>query len=277
MADTTVIILTRNEELNIKECIDSLKGFARRIIVVDSGSEDDTPTIARQMGAEVYFREFDTHARQFNWALDNIEITTPWIYRIDADERLTPELIAELDTLSSQHLDDDVTGISTEAWLHFCGGVIRHGCANKRRIVMFKTGIGRMEDRKIDEHTILSQGRVINARERFIHRDYKDMTHWINKMNWYAEREVDDYMEYLSGTSAEIQNDEYVQSTRKKKYGFYYKFPKFFRCFLLFFYYYIFKGGFLDGVPGFIFNFMYHLWFRSLIDTKIYERMNANE
>jgi hypothetical protein len=125
----------------------------------------------------------------------------------------------------------------------------------------------------MDEHTVLSEGKSVSCKERFIHEDFKDMTHWINKMNWYATREMQDYFEFKEGKSAEIENDRYVAETRRKKFGFYYKLPMFSRSWFLFVYYYIFKGGFLDGRPGYIFNYMYHRWYRNLVDTKIYEQM----
>ncbi len=273
MTDVTAVILTKNEEKNLIDCLESLKGFAKRTVVVDCGSEDGTCSIAEQYGADVYFHPFENYSKQFNWALDNTDITTKWTYRLDADERLTPALKEELAALALEHADDDINGFSTEAWLVFLGRVLKHGAANKRRIVMFKTGIGRIEDRKMDEHTVLSEGKSISCKERFIHEDFKDMTHWINKMNWYATREMQDYFEFKEGKSAEIENDRYVAETRRKKFGFYYKLPMFSRSWFLFVYYYIFKGGFLDGRPGYIFNYMYHRWYRNLVDTKIYEQM----
>lgn len=273
MTDVTAVILTKNEEKNLIDCLESLKGFAKRTVVVDCGSEDGTCSIAEQYGADVYFHPFENYSKQFNWALDNTDITTKWTYRLDADERLTPALKEELAALALEHVDDDINGFSTEAWLVFLGRVLKHGAANKRRIVMFKTGIGRIEDRRMDEHTVLSEGKSISCKERFIHEDFKDMTHWINKMNWYATREMQDYFEFKEGKSAEIENDRYVAETRRKKFGFYYKLPMFSRSWFLFVYYYIFKGGFLDGRPGYIFNYMYHRWYRNLVDTKIYEQM----
>ena len=77
-----------------------------------------------------------------------------------------------------------------------------------------------------------------------------------------------------NGVSCDIEgNDTITANIRKKKFGFYYKFPLFIRCWLLFIYNYIFRLGFLDGKEGFIYNYMYHRWYRTLVDTKIYEQM----
>ena len=273
MIDVTILILTKNEEANIVDCIKSVKDFAKRIVVVDSNSEDTTIEIAKSMGVDVFVHPFENYARQFNWGIDNTNITTKWTFRLDADERLTSELCAELEELTNLHSSDAVNGIAMEAWLYFLGRKIKHGGSKKRKLMLFKTGIGRIEDRKMDEHTILSEGCSVAAKNRFIHYDFKDMTHWTNKMNWYATREMQDYFEYIEGKSSEISaQDSKIMNTRRKKFGIYYKFPIFFRAWLLFIYFYIFRFGFLDGKEGFVYHDMYHRWYRTLVDVKILEQ-----
>ena len=85
MADLAAIILTKNEERNIRRCLESIRGFAARCIVVDSGSTDATVRIARELGAEVLVHPFENYARQFNWALENAGIENRWVLRLDAD------------------------------------------------------------------------------------------------------------------------------------------------------------------------------------------------
>lgn len=277
-ADITVIVLTKNEEINLPDCIKSLDKFAKRVVVVDSFSTDNTKEVAISLGADFYQNKFINYAKQFNWGIDNTNITTKWTMRLDADERLTPELVEELTQLMEKHDSDDVNGIVMESWLYFMGKKIRHGCANKRKLMVFKTGIGRIEDIKMDERTILSSGRSVNAKNKFIHLDFKDLTFWINKLNWYATREMQDYYDYKNGNSSMVtQNyDKKLSSTRKKKFGFYYRLPLFIRCKLLFIYNYIFKLGFLDGKIGFIYHWMYHRWYRTLVDAKILEQKLTN-
>lgn len=273
MIDVTVVVLTKNEETNLVDCLKSLEGFAKRVVVVDSFSTDRTLEVARNWGADVYQHKFENYARQFNWALDNTNIDTKWTFRLDADERLTPELCKELEVLVKENDQTDVNGVTMEAWLYFMGRKIKHGCHNKRKLMLFKTGIGRVEDRKMDEHTVLSRGTSVYAKNRFIHYDFKDLTHWINKMNWYATREMQDYYEFMDGKSAELTaEDQVISANRKKKYGFYYRFPMFLRSWLLFLYYYIFRLGFLDGKEGFVYHYMYHRWYRTLVDAKILEQ-----
>lgn len=279
MPDVTVVILTKNEEKNLPDCLESIKGFFKRVVIVDSGSTDRTEEIARSYGADFYVHSFENYARQFNWGIDNTAIDTKWTFRLDADERLTPELCAELETIMEEHADDDVNGVTMEAWLYFMDKKIKYGCHNKRKLMLFKTGIGRIENRKMDEHTVLSQGVSIYAKNRFIHYDFKDLTHWINKMNWYATREMQDYFEFKNGNAYELSNekDTAIGGTRKKKFGIYYKFPMFFRSWLLFIYNYIFRLGFLDGKEGFVYHYMYHRWYRTLVDAKILEQTITNK
>lgn len=277
MIDVTVVILTKNEEANLPDCIRSVEGFAKRVVVVDSFSDDKTEEVARELGADFYQHKFVYHSTQFNWALENTDITTKWTFRLDADERLTPALCEELTALTEKHDSDDVNGITMEAWLYFLGRKIKHGCHNKRKLMLFKTGFARSENRKIDEHTVLTSGTSVYAKNRFIHYDFKSMTHWINKMNWYATREMQDYFDFINGKDENIeQEDAYIKSTRKKKFGFYYKLPLFFRSWLLFIYNYVFRLGFLDGKEGFVYHWMYHRWYRALVDAKILEQKITN-
>ena len=99
MADVTVIVLTKNEEVNLPDCLESIREFAHRVVVVDSGSTDGTEAVARRYGVDFYQHPFKNYATQFNWAIDHTNITTKWTFRLDADERLTPELCRELETL----------------------------------------------------------------------------------------------------------------------------------------------------------------------------------
>ena len=273
MQDVTILILTKNEEINLPDCLKSVKDFAKRCVVVDSYSTDRTKEIALKYGADFFEHKFENYARQFNWGLDNTNITTKWTFRLDADERLTPALCKELDQLMTEHADDDVNGFTMEASLFFMGREMKHGGPQKRKLMLFKTGIGRVENRKMDEHTILSSGRALSCKNKFLHYDFKDMTFWISKLNWYATREMQDYFDYKNGKDQHVAtNDKEIAALRGKKFGIYYKFPKFVRAWLSFVYEYIFLFGFLDGKEGFIYHWTYCCFYRCLVDAKILEQ-----
>ncbi len=273
MASVTAIILTKNEEKNLGECLSSIKGFAERAVVVDCGSTDRTVEIAREHSADVLVHEFTYYAAQFNWGIDNANITTDWILRLDADERFTPALIAETEALlnSPDAKQGDLNGITMEAVFYFLGKPIRHGVKCKRKMMLFKHGIGRIEDRKRDAHSIISEGRNVSVKEKFLHYDFKNLDSYIKRYNWYATREMQDYIAYTRGASTAINTDAHIQAQRKKKFGLYYRAPKFLRAYLWFIYNYIFRLGFLDGKEGFLFHYFECLWYRLLVDAKIYE------
>lgn len=272
MADLTAIILTKNEESNISDCIKSIIGFASRIVVVDSGSDDKTVEIAKELGADVYIHPFENYARQFNWGIDNTGINTKWTLRLDADERFTPELCEKLEKEMALHENDDVNGITIEAWLYFMGKCLKHGGGRKRKLMIFKTGIGRIEDRKMDEHTVLSEGTSVFVEEKFLHYDFKDLNTYVKKLNWYATREMQDYFEGSFEHNSLQDNNAKINKKRNRKKK-YYNAPMFLRCWLYFCYAYFFKGNCLNGKEGFIYSFLYHLYYRILVDAKIYEQM----
>lgn len=274
MADLTAIILTKNEEKNIGLCIGSIRKLAKRIIVIDSFSEDRTVEIARELGAEVYSHEFINYAKQFLYGLNEMNIRTTWVLRIDADERLTKESAAEIEELCRIHQSTDVNGLILRFEVNFMGRKLRHGGIYPfRKLLVFKRGIGTMEDRNMDEHIVLSEGRAIEVKHDSEHHDYKDLTYWIQKHNGYASREAMDYFEYKKYGDAE--QDEGLKGTARLKrwikFHIYYRLPMGMRAYFYYLYRYYIKLGFLDGKEGKIFAFLQAYWYRFLVDAKIYE------
>ncbi len=271
MADLTVIILTKNEELNIAQCIESVKSIAKRIVVVDSFSTDNTVDIARRMGADVYQHEFINHSKQFKWALENTNIRTKWVLRIDADERLAPETAIEIEEKTKAHENDNVNGFLIKRRNYFLGRFIRHGGMYPLKFLrLFKHGKADVEDRNMDEHIILLEGSYLELENDLLHFDFKDLHSWIAKHNEYARKEVQDYFEKREESIGYL--DTKTRMKRILKYKLYYKMPLFVRPFLYFCYRYFIRLGFLDGKEGLIFHFLQAFWYRFLVDAMIYER-----
>ncbi len=276
ISSITAIILTKNEEINIKDCISSLKNFCSRICVVDSFSTDDTVNIAKSLGSEVFTHKFENYSTQFNWALDNLSITTNWTLRIDADERLTDQLKDEIINYlnKSNFTVSNINGFVFQARLFFMGKEIKHGGAQKRKLMLFKSGKARIENRNMDEHTILKEGTTISCKNKFLHFDFKSLDHFITKLNSYSNREILDYYDINNlGQNPLNLNDSKIQRTRFFK-KIYYKFPILHRSFILFLYFYFFRFGFLDGKTGLIYHFLYYFWYRFIVDSKILEKKN---
>lgn len=279
MNNITAIILTKNEELNIARCINSIKNLADRICVVDSGSTDNTVQIAESLGAEIFHHEpFEHYAAQFNWALDNVDVKTTWVYRIDADEVVTPELGAEIMEMCKKHLHDDVNGMVMKFKIAFMGKFLKHGGMYPfYNLTIFKFGKGRYENRAMGEHVILSEGKTIDLVNDCLHYDFKSLDAWINKHNWYATREVNDYIAVR--TVGQIDSDELYHEAKKAsklRDKLYYRLPKFLRAKLYFIYRFYFKLGFLDGQAGYVHAFLQAYWFRFLVDAKIMENEIQN-
>jgi glycosyltransferase involved in cell wall biosynthesis len=281
MTDLTAIVLTKNEELNIADCLKSIQSLAKRIVVVDSFSTDRTVEIAKEHGADVYQHEFINYSKQFLYGLNETGIDTKWILRIDADERLTDASRAEVEALCEKNMDTDVNGIILRFEVTFLGKKLRHGGIYPfRKMLVFKRGIGTIEDRYMDEHIVISEGRTVEVKNDSEHHDFKDLAYFIQKHNWYSSREVLDYIQ-----NTELQNEDGKALNHKAgvkrwiKFHIYYKLPMGVRAHLYYWYRYYIKLGFLDGKEGKIYAFMQAYWYRYLVDAKIYEYQktgNAN-
>lgn len=277
MADITAIILTKNEELNIEKCILSVKPLAKRILVIDSYSTDKTVELAENLGAEVYKHAFENHAKQFIYGLNTFEIKTQWILKLDADEELTEKVVKEIEELCIRNKDTDINGIELRFEIVFMGKPLRHGGAYPfTKLCIFKYGIGYMEERNLNEHIMLKEGRYVRVKNDSIHRDYKDLTHWIDKHNSYATKEV---MDFYSGQNHFEQLDNMDQKTKCRrivKYKIFYKLPSGIRNRLYFMYRFYVRLGFLDGKEGRIFTYLQAYWYHYLIDAKLYEKQKAD-
>lgn len=276
-SNLTAIILTKNEEPNIRRCIESLGKLPDRIVVVDSGSTDNTVPIAKSLGADIYTHSFRHYADQFNWALDHVNLDTTWVYRIDADEAVTPELRKEIFQQCQKHKSDDVNGFLMKHKLFFLGRFLKHGGAYPFvKMTIFKSTYGRFENRVMGEHVVLKQGRHIMLKNDCLHYDCKDLTSFIDKHNSYSTREVVDYYERKN-----IQQEKLYKKanlTKIMRDGLYYKLPLLFRAKIYYWYRYYIQLGFLDGKPGKAYALIQAYFYRVIVDAKIYEReLNKEE
>lgn len=278
MLDLTTIILTFNEEKNIVHCIESVKDIAKRIVVIDSFSTDQTVEIAKQLGAEVYQHEFVNQAKQYIHGIDVAKIDTKWILRLDADERLTVESAREIEEICLKNEDTDVNGIVVRFKVTFMGRDLKHGGIYPLRTLrVYKTEKGYMEDRSMDEHIVLKEGRSVEMKNDCLHCDYKDLGAWIDKHNKYSSRETEDYLKNMQSVEKGTHLNKRAKIKRFIKFKVYYKLPMGIRAYLYYIYRCYFKLGFLDGREGKIFAFMQAYWYRYLVDAKIYEQVFMNK
>lgn len=281
MVDLTVVILTKNEENNLKKCIESFKGIAKRFVIVDSYSTDGTKKLCEELGKlnniSFYENKFIDYATQLNWGIKNTDINTTWTMRIDADEELTHELVKELDE-KLPNIENDVNGIILKRRVYFMGRWIKHGGKYPELLLrIFRTGFCECEQKLMDEHMILKSGNKVKFDNDIIDNNNKNLEWWTHKHNWYSNREVLDYQEKVlvkNELESEIEaNINKGQAERKRfiKNNGYYKLPLFLRAHIYFIYRYYVRLGFLDGKEGKIYHFLQAYWYRFLVDAKIYE------
>lgn len=271
------IILTKNEEIHLERCINSIKDVVDDIVVVDSYSTDDTIDIARRMGARVFQNLWKNYATQFNYGLYECGIKTDWVWRIDADEFLEGNL-GENVKYTINSCDDDITGIYVNKRIDFMGKPLFHGgWYPSYHLKVWKRGHGECENRWMDEHIKLFDGRSIVVKDgNQVDANLNDLTWWIEKHNGYATREMVDMlmMEYNMDAKARVVVPKFWGSEEQRKRWLkikYVKSPLFVRPFVNFFIRYFLKGGVLDGRHGFMWHVLQGFWYRYLVDSKIYE------
>ena len=276
MLDLSVIILTYNEELHIRRCLENVLPFAKKVFVVDCFSTDKTKEIASRLGAEVVEHAWPgNQAEQFNWALDNLPISTEWVLRLDADEYLLLELVEELrEKLPT--LPEDVTGIIFNRRHIFMGQWMRRGIYPVKLLRAFRYGKGMCEQRLMDEHIQLTEGRAVEFEHDFCDHNLNNLSWFCHKHVNYAIREAVDLLDIeldLTGAAEsdngkEISPQALAKRMKKHKYA---RQPLFWRSFAYFCYRYFLKGACLDGKVGFIWTFLQGWWYRTLVDAKVYE------
>lgn len=272
-ADLTVLILTFNEERHIARCIESTRGLARRVVVVDSGSTDGTCDIAVRLGAELYRHAWTNHAAQINWALDNSSIQTEWVMRLDADEVFTPGLHLCL-SLTLPAIPKYIVGLTVNRQIHFMGRWIKHGGLYPIRVLrVWRNGQGRCEARWMDEH-ILVEGRIHHLNGDIADINLNDITWWTAKHNGYAVREaIELLLSEQSGScrSGQLGMSRQARVKRWVKSSVYAHLPLGLRSAAYFSYRYVLRAGILDGWQGFAFHFLQGFWYRFLVDVKVFE------
>jgi glycosyltransferase involved in cell wall biosynthesis len=272
----SVIVPVRNEARNLPRCLESLAGFGE-VYVIDSQSTDDTVAVAQSRGGKVVqFHYAGGWPKKRQWAMDTLPFAYDWILLLDADEILTPELVEEIRRAVQ---DPGVNGYSIRLQMYFLGRVLRHCDASFWKLSLFRRGKGRFEcrlknqdasmaDIEIHEHVVV-EGPTAALRNALVHHNVDSLSRYILKHNEYSnwearvllqpERDPEEISADLFGTQA--------QRRRWLKRNLY-RLPG--SPVLLFLYRYVFRLGFLDGVPGLIYcTFQSVQMFHS--KAKIYE------
>jgi glycosyltransferase involved in cell wall biosynthesis len=260
----TVIVSVKNEALNLPSCLEKLERFAQ-VILVDSGSTDETITIATAMGAEVLQFNWDgKFPKKRNWALQNAKLVHEWILFLDADEFVTADFV---DEVAIKIQDSKYNGYTIQFENYFMGKKLRYGYGFKKS-ALFKKSKGAYEkveedlwshlDMEVHEHPII-EGNVGLIKAKVIHKDFKNLEHYIAKHNAYSTWEAQRYLQLKQSNNSQLSLNQRI------KYGL-------LNTGLLPMVYFIgayfFKLGFLDGKQGFyLARFKSHYFFQ--IQTKV--------
>jgi glycosyltransferase involved in cell wall biosynthesis len=279
MLDLSVIILTYNEELHIRRCIENVLPIVKEIFLVDSYSTDKTIEIAESLGAKIYQNKWENnYSKQFNWGLTHLPIQTKWVLRLDADEYLTDELKQEIRE-KLPILEDNISGVVIKLRYVFLNKWIKRGIYPLKLLRLFKYGKGWCQEKWMDEHIRISDGEIIELKYDMVDHNLNNLGWWIQKHNGYSIREAFDLLDIELGLSNTVKDaplnlSEQALKTRNKKLK-YVKMPLFLRAFLFFAYRYIYKMGFIEGQEAFLRHFFQGWWYRTLVDAKIYEIKQA--
>ena len=272
----TVIILTYNEEIHIRRALECVCPIAHQVLVVDSLSTDRTEDICNEYTNVTLYKHAwpGNQAEQFNWALDNLEIDTEWVLRLDADEYLTEELVAEMHQ-KLPVMAAEVSAVVLPLGRAFHGRLLKHGIVRGIKMIrLFRNGCVRYEQRLMDEHLQVLKGRTIDFENQFVDDSLLSMAAFTAKHNGYSNREAAMLLdaEYklteLSENDAKYADEVAAKRRQKAKYA---RMPLYWRSLGYFLYRYIIKLGLLDGRAGFEWDFFQGLWYRMLIDSKVAE------
>ena len=277
----SVIVAARNEEKNLPRCLEGLRNVGE-VYVIDSESTDATPEIARTFGAKlVQFHYQGGWPKKRQWAIEHLPLEFDWIFLVDADEALTPELEEEI---RGAIKDPSINGYYVSLRMYFLGRLLRHGGAGFWKLSLFRRGKGgyecrlkdqdpSMADMEIHEHVVV-EGETARLRNPLAHCNVESLSRYIRKHDEYSNWEAKVWLESeANGQLAPSFFGTQAQRRRWLKTRFL-GIPG--APLWFFFFKYLFSLGFLDGVPGLIYcGFQAVQVFH--VKSKIYELRRARE
>lgn len=263
----SILILTLNEEANIEGVLDSVAGFDD-IVVLDSLSSDRTVELARSRGARVVQRPFDNWAAHHNWALAEIDFQHPWIFYLDADERMTPALEEEIRAIAADPHEERV-GFYCGAANYFLGRLISRAYPPVPILRFYKPPW--VTYRRLVNPTTHVAGPVGQLHNRFLHFTFsKGLTEWLAKHNRYSQAEAIEALTSRERDTLGLRDcvDSNPATRRAALKRLAWRLP--FRPQLKFLWLYVICRGFLDGWPGYVYCRL-QATYEYFIDLKIKE------
>ncbi|MEM0983688.1 MAG: glycosyltransferase family 2 protein [Planctomycetota bacterium] len=244
----SILVLTLNEEANLPGCLESVR-WSDDVVVVDSGSTDATARVAADFGARVLEHPFESFAEQQNWALDHADFRHGWVFYLDADERMTPELRAELEAIAADPNEDRVAFYAGRKNM-FRGRWLRRSMPPGSIMRFFRTEGVRFVQRGHGPEPRIEGGHGY-CRSLFIHHNFsKGVGEWFRRHERYAREEAAqafaELEEGTAGVGGLFSSDRVVRRRALKNLSW--RLPL--RPVIKFLYMYVLKLGLLDGRAG---------------------------
>lgn len=273
--DFSFIILTYNEEMHLPRLFESIKDLNATTYILDSVSTDATIEIAEKYGAVVKTHPFENHPKQWDFALKNFEIQTPWIIGLDADQIVTPELYLMLKEFETENYIG-VNGIYFNRKNYFQGSWIRYGGYYPIYLLkMFRTGIGFSDLNENMDHRFIVPGKtVIWKKGHLLEENLKenDISFWFKKHERYSDLIAQEEVERMQNLRSQSLKPSLLGNPDEKKAWLkrlWWKLPLGIRPYLYYGTRMFLQFGLLDNKTARHFHYLQGLWFRKLVDKKI--------
>ncbi|MDH3733904.1 MAG: glycosyltransferase family 2 protein [Gemmatimonadota bacterium] len=282
LSPITVVVLTCDEEDNLRPLLESVFGWVDEIFIVDSGSTDGTLAIAEEFGTNVFPHDFTTHQAQWKWAVANLPIETDWVLGLDADQRITPELRRELKKMFPEGTQGPagVNGLYINRRQVFRGKWIKHGTYYPKYLLkLFRRDSVRFDELDLIDHHFHVDGPTEKLQNDLIEDNAKerDISFWVSKHVRYAGRVAEE--EFLRRQEGHFGVEPKLFGNPDQRTAWFkrswYRLPLYVRPFLYFGYRYFVRLGFLDGRQGLVFHFLHGLWYRLMIDVHLDDMLSG--
>jgi glycosyltransferase involved in cell wall biosynthesis len=274
MNSISILILTKDEQKDLPGCLQSF-AWCDDIHVFDSLSSDRTVEIAEQFGAKVTSRKFDGWSSHQNWGLRNIAFKYQWVYYSDADERVTPELVAAMQAFVKNPGNHAAMRVMRRDYL--MGTWLRHVTPSPFNIRLFKPSRIRYE--RLTNPVTIVDGSIAETDKHFDHYPFsKGITHWFSKHNSYSTSEAEQIVANRKNRApfSILKAFSSIDSNERRYHQkeLYYRLPL--RPLVMFFLLYVLKRGFLDGRAGLTFVVLRAIYeYMIVLKVKELERTNA--
>ena len=249
----SVVIIAKNEEKRLPECLDSVR-WAREVVVIDDESTDRTAELARERGAKVVRRKMEIEGRQRNFGFG--QASEPWILSLDADERVTPELADEIEKMIIRHAQDpDLVGFAIPIRTYIGSRWIKGaGYYPARKARLYRKGRFRYEEAGVHPRA-LYEGKMLELQGDILHYSCANLAEFVRKFNRETTLEAEKWVH-------DGRKVRFLSILRKMV-------DRFLKNYFL-------KGGWRDGYMGYVMS-LFHSYYQFLSYAKYREIKEAGK